>query len=90
MSDVSITDLIAEALDHIENGTMPVKRRKALRALAEYKLESVTTPTEDEHEYRRRRPVGIQPNATFDSLPALNEGEWVQRRLVGEWEDVPT
>jgi hypothetical protein len=52
--------------------------------------ELVPVPTEDEYEYRRRRPVGMQSNATFDSLPELNEGEWVQRRLVGEWEDAPS
>jgi len=53
MSEVSVPALIAEALDYIENGTMPVKRRKALRALAEHKLESVTAPTENKQASRK-------------------------------------
>jgi len=47
----------------------------------------VTAPTEPEYEYRRRRSFGVQPNATFDSMPMLDEGEWAQRRILGEWEN---
>jgi hypothetical protein len=44
-------------------------------------------PVEPEYEYRRRAPFGVQPKAVFDSMPALNDGEWAQRRFVGEWEN---
>jgi hypothetical protein len=48
-------------------------------------VEPVTVPTEPEYEYRRRHNRGANI-ATFDTAPELNHGEWVERRMLGEWE----
>jgi hypothetical protein len=42
-------------------------------------------PVEPEWEYRRRHNRGAN-SATFDTAPELNHGEWVERRMLGEWE----
>jgi len=51
-------------------------------------LEAVAVPVEPEWEYRRRHPRRANSPATFETVPELNHGEWVERRMLGEWEAV--
>jgi hypothetical protein len=52
--------------------------------------EAATTNSEltVEYEYRRVSRAGRIYFATFESMPELNEGESVQRRILGPWEVV--
>jgi hypothetical protein len=55
-----------------------------LRIIAE-NSPRLPVPVEPEWEYRRRHNRGAN-SATFDTAPELNHGEWVERRMLGEWE----
>jgi len=97
MEAVALAALDNTVYDGAEGGEQPILgylnvpaiiRRYVVPAIlaAGFRL---PVPVEPEYEYRRRHNQrGFQPQAIFVVMPALDEGEWAQRRTVGEWEDI--